>query len=75
MREDKKEMAEAVSHLLSAVPIDSLPQALELFCMPVAKRIYELISAPINEGDVESILKLNGIVFFRVILIMNARFG
>mgnify|MGYP001046699047 CR=1 FL=1 len=60
-KEDKKEMAEAVSHLLAAVPAANLSEALEMFCMPIAKRIYELISVPISEGDVDSILKLTGI--------------
>jgi hypothetical protein len=60
-KEDKKEMAEAVSHLLAAVPAANLSEALEMFCMPIAKRMYELISVPISEGDVDSILKLTGI--------------
>ena len=61
-KEDKKEMAVAVSHLLAAVPIANLSEALEMFCMPVAKRIYELVSGPITQGDDVVVSKLNGLV-------------
>lgn len=57
-KEDKKELAEAVSHLLAAVPAANLSEALDMFCMPVAKKIYEIISGPASA--VEDIVKLNG---------------
>jgi transportin-3 len=58
IKEDKKEMAEAVSHLLAAVPLQSLGGALELFCVPVAKRIHEMISSDARL-EVSTTLALN----------------
>ena len=72
-KEDKKEMAEAVSHLLAAVPAGNLSEALEMFCMPVAKKIYELISGP--AADVELVVKLNGIFLHYICSLAYCRFS
>ena len=51
-------MAEAVSHLLAAVPLSNLGEALDLFCVPVAKRIHDMISSE-SKLEVNSVLALN----------------
>jgi transportin-3 len=57
--QDRKELSEAVSHLLAAVPKQNLSQALNLFCSPVGQRIHLLLNPPIPEGDREKIMELN----------------
>jgi transportin-3 len=57
---DRKEMSEAISHLICAVPVDQLGQALHLFCMPVAQRIHSLVEQNIPSNDIERITELNG---------------
>jgi transportin-3 len=58
--QDKKEMSEAISHLICAVPIEQLEQAINLFCLPVAHRIHELVQSNLAEGDLEKLKELNG---------------
>jgi transportin-3 len=61
-KEDKKEMSEAISHLLSAVPHDNLGQALDLFCMPVVQKIHEYVAKGVPVGDdISQIMMMNGI--------------
>lgn len=42
--DDQKQMTEAVSHILSEVPVKELGGAMQLFCLPVAQKLHDLIS-------------------------------
>lgn len=56
--DDSKQMAEAVSSLISAAGYEKLIPALSMFCVPVANRLHAMADSP--NGDKESISKLHG---------------
>jgi transportin-3 len=58
--QDKKEMSEAISHLICAVPLEQLEQAINMFCLPVAHRIHEFVQHNVSEDDVDKLKELNG---------------
>jgi transportin-3 len=51
---ERRELATAIAHVLSAVPVDEMLKALQMFTLPVAQRLHAIVSAgkPRNE-DVE----------------------
>lgn len=42
--DDRMKLTEAISHVVSAVPLTTLTEMLELFCLPIAQSIHEKIS-------------------------------
>ncbi|KAI8903771.1 armadillo-type protein [Gorgonomyces haynaldii] len=42
-KEDRYQLTEAISHILSCVPKDQLENALEVYCLPVAQQLHQKI--------------------------------
>lgn len=70
---EQREFTEAISHVLSAVPMNESLERLSSFCFPMAKRLHEIASAGKPTGGEEAIVKeleeLLGIlgIFFRLV--------
>jgi hypothetical protein len=58
--QDQRELSEAISHLISAVPTENISQALHLFCLPVARRLHSIMELDVDPDDRETVVELNG---------------
>ncbi|KAJ3091018.1 Nuclear import receptor [Quaeritorhiza haematococci] len=41
-REDRREVTEAIAHVINCVPLPELSQMLQSFCLPIAQRLHEI---------------------------------
>lgn len=49
--DDRLQLVEAVSHILSVVPTDSLDQAMMLFCLPLAQELHEKSAVVLDTAE------------------------
>jgi hypothetical protein len=47
--EDQRQLTEAISHVLTVVSPDKMANALQMFLLPVAQRLHELMSLPASQ--------------------------
>jgi transportin-3 len=62
---DRREITEAISHILSAVPLKDLNEALDIFCIPIATRIHNIISMESPNINPETLNTLKGLIFLK----------
>ena len=56
---DQREMSEAISHLISSVPLTSVSHGLQLFCLPVAQRLNVIVESMTDKNDKAKVIELN----------------
>lgn len=69
---DVLEVTEAVSHVISAIPPAEIQKALQVFCLPVAKELHDIVSRGKDNVTNEDCVKMGDIleqisVFFEII--------
>ncbi|TPX49561.1 hypothetical protein SeMB42_g01357 [Synchytrium endobioticum] len=57
-KEDRREVAEAISHVIAAVPLPRLLEALQTFCLPIAQQLHTIATVGRHPTDSDAEIKV-----------------